>query len=136
MAVTVELRGEVEVDYALARQDAEALLQFLVHQGVLAGDALPLPAALCAATPLEGVEPLLAPHAGVLVYTRRLGERVEAGDAIADVIDPVSGETTTVRCTVAGSFFARSAQRHVLRGMNIGKIAGATAFRAGDLLSA
>jgi predicted deacylase len=81
------------------------------------------------------VEPLLAPHAGVLVYTRRLGERVAPGDPIADVIDPVSGHTTTVRCSVGGSFFARSAHRHVLRGMNIGKIAGATAYRSGNLLS-
>jgi predicted deacylase len=135
LAVTVELRGEVEVDYALARQDADALVQFLAHQGVLAVDTLPLPGALCAATPLEGVEPLLAPHAGVLVYTRRLGERVAPGDPIADVIDPVSGDTTTVCCSVGGSFFARSAQRHVLRGMNIGKIAGATAYRSGNLLS-
>jgi predicted deacylase len=100
MAVTVELRGEVDVDYALAQQDADALLQFLAHQGVLAVDALPLPAALCVATPLEGVAPLLAPHAGVLVYLRQLGERVEAGDPIADLIDPVSGDTTTVRSTV------------------------------------
>jgi predicted deacylase len=136
IAVTVELRGEVEVDYALAQQDADALLRFLAHQGVLEADARPLPAALCAATALEGVEPLQAPHAGVLVYTRQLGERVQPGDAIADIIDPVSGDTTTVHCTVGGSFFARSAQRHVLRGMNIGKIAGATAYRAGNLLSA
>ncbi|TFW32918.1 succinylglutamate desuccinylase/aspartoacylase family protein [Massilia horti] len=136
LAVTVELRGEVEVDYALARQDAERLLQFLAHQGVLAVDAPVLPPALCQATPLEGVEPLLAPHAGVLVYTRALGEQVRPGDAIADLVDPVSGDTTTVRCATGGCFFARSARRHVTRGMNIGKIAGATAYRAGYLLSA
>jgi predicted deacylase len=71
----------------------------------------------------------------VLVYTRQLGEKVKAGDALADVIDPVSGETSTIRCTVDGVFFARSAHRHVLRGMNIGKVAGASAYRSGDLLS-
>ena len=49
--------------------------------------------------------------------------------------DPVSGETTTLRCSVAGVFFARSAHRHVLRGMNVGKVAGAIAFRGGSLLS-
>ena len=64
-----------------------------------------------------------------------LGERVAPGDAIADLIDPVSGETTVVRAGVAGVFFARSAHRHVLRGMNVGKVAGARAYRAGDLLS-
>ena len=139
LSTTVELRGEMEVGYTLAERDAEALLAFLAHSGVLAADAssLPaeLPAPLCQPTPLEGVEPILAPHAGVLVYTRDMGERLEAGDAFGDLIDPVTGATTTLRCTVPGVFFARSGHRHVLRGMNVGKIAGATAFRAGKLLS-
>jgi hypothetical protein len=32
-------------------------------------------------------------------------------------------------------FFARTAHRHLLRGMAVGKIAGPVAFRAGKLLS-
>lgn len=143
LSTTVELRGEQEVSYELANQDAAGLLQFLTLQGVLhAGDAAAqaaaavLPAPLCEATPLEGVEPLYAPHAGILVYTRELGARVAAGDAIADLIDPVSGDTTVLRAAVDGVFFARSAHRHVIRGMNVGKVAGAKAYRDGDLLSA
>jgi predicted deacylase len=142
LSTTVELRGEMEVSYALAEKDAAGLLQFLTLSGVLlpkdaaaAAAAAVLPAPLCQATPLEGVEPLYAPHAGILVYTRDLGERLAPGDAIADLIDPVSGETTAIRASVAGVFFARSAHRHVIRGMNVGKIAGTQAFRAGDLLS-
>lgn len=142
LSTTVELRGEMEVSYALAEQDAAGLIQFLTLSGVLraadadaAAAAAVLPAPLCAATPLEGVEPLYAPHAGILVYTRELGARVAPGDAIADLIDPVSGDTTVIRAGVAGVFFARSAHRHVIRGMNVGKIAGAQAYRAGDLLS-
>lgn len=137
LSTTVELRGEMDVSYALAEQDAGALLRFLALAGVLDGtDAVgELPAPLCEATPLEGVEPILAPHAGVLVYHRDMGERLNAGDAVADIIDPASGATTTVRCTVDGVLFARTAHRHVLRGWNIGKIAGAAAFRSGDLLS-
>jgi hypothetical protein len=84
-----------------------------------------LPAPLCAPTPLEGVEPIAAPHAGVLVFLKNLGEPVAAGDAIADLIDPVSGKVTTLRTSVAGVFFARTAHRHLLRGMAVGKIAGA-----------
>jgi predicted deacylase len=143
LSTTVELRGEQEVSYELARKDAAGLLQFLTLQGVLhAGDAAAqaaaavLPTPLCEATPLEGVEPLYAPHAGILVYTRELGARVAAGDAIADLIDPVGGATTVLRATVDGVFFARSAHRHVIRGMNVGKVAGTKAYREGDLLSA
>ncbi|MTV41254.1 succinylglutamate desuccinylase/aspartoacylase family protein [Duganella radicis] len=142
LSTTVELRGEMEVSYALARKDAAGLLQFLTLNGVLgdaaaqAAAAAAVPAPLCAATPLEGVEPVYAPHAGILIYTRELGAKVAAGDALADLIDPVSGETTVLRATVDGVFFARSAHRHVIRGMNVGKVAGARAYREGDLLSA
>jgi predicted deacylase len=142
LSTTVELRGETEVSYALASQDAAGLLQFLTLSGVLlakdaaeAAAAAVLPAPLCQATPLEGVEPVYAPHAGILIYTRDLGAGLAAGDAIADLIDPVSGETTVLRTTIDGVFFARSAHRHVIRGMNVGKVAGAKAYRAGDLLS-
>ncbi|NRR32283.1 succinylglutamate desuccinylase/aspartoacylase family protein [Oxalobacteraceae bacterium] len=150
LSTTVELRGEKEVSYELAERDATALLAFLTIEGLIDGPsasaaggadflalAAPggLPAPLCEATPLEGVEPIIAPHAGILVYTRKLGERVAAGDALGDLIDPISGATTTLRASVPGVFFARSAHCHVLRGMNVGKVAGATAFRAGKLLS-
>jgi predicted deacylase len=135
LSTTVELRGEMDVDYQLAGQDAGALLAFLAHSGVLAVPPPPLPAALCEPTPLEGVEPLHAPHSGVLVFLQPLGARLDAGTAVADLIDPVSGAVTTVRNSVPGVFFARTAHRHLLRGMAVGKIAGATAFRAGKLLS-
>ena len=125
------------MNYALAEQDARALLRFLAIEGVLdmPGAADDLPAPQCVPTPLAGVEPILAPHAGVLVYLRDMGDVLAAGDAVADIIDPVSGDTTTLRCSVAGVFFARSAHRHVLRGMNVGKVAGAVAYRGGSLLS-
>ena len=135
LSTTVELRGERDVSYALAEQDAQALLQFLGHVGVLDVPLLPLPAPQCVATPLEGVEPVAAPHAGIIVFLRQLGETVAAGDAIADLIEPVSGNKTTLRASVAGVLFARTAHRHLLRGMAVCKIAGAQAYRAGNLLS-
>ena len=95
----------------------------------------PLPAPLCAADAARrrrADRRAACRRAGV--PARTLGERVEAGDAIADLIDPVSGKVSTLRPTVPGVFFARTAHRHLLRGMAVGKIAGAKAFRAGKLL--
>ncbi len=135
LSTTVELRGEMDVSYELAQRDADALLDFLAHAGVIDAPLPALPAPLCQPTPLEGVEPIIAPHAGVLVFLQPLGRRVEAGTVLAEVTDPVSGACSELRCTVPGVFFARSAHRHVLRGMNVGKIAGATAYRSGKLLS-
>jgi uncharacterized protein len=136
VGVTVELRGENDVRYDLAEQDAHALLHYLAREGILDLPHAPLPAPLCEPTPLEGVEPLHAPHAGVLVFLKKLGERVQAGDAVADIVDPVSGRTTTLRPTQSGILFASTAHRHLLRGMHVCKIAGATAWRSGSLLGA
>lgn len=135
LSVTVELRGEMDVNYDYARRDARALLNFLAHAGVLDMLPDPMPAPLCGPTPLEGVEPIAAPHAGIVVFLKNLGDRVQPGETIADLVDPVSGATTALKATVAGVFFARTAHRHLLRGMAVGKIAGALAFRAGKLLS-
>jgi predicted deacylase len=135
VAVTVELRGESDVRYDHAERDAHALLQYLAHAGVLDVPAEPLPEPLCEPTPLAGVAPLCAPHAGVLVFLKKLGDRVDAGDAIADLVNPVSGKVTTLRVNQPGVFFASTAHRHLLRGMHVCKVAGATPFRYGDLLS-
>ena len=134
-AVTVELRGEMDVRYDLAEQDANALLQFLAREGMIEMPVSSLPAALCEPTPLAGVEPLYAPQSGVLVFLKALGEQVAAGEAVADIVNPVSGATATVRATQDGLLFASTAHRHLLRGMQVCKIAGATPFRSGSLLS-
>jgi predicted deacylase len=134
VSVTVELRGENDVNYDYAGKDAHAILQYLARQGVLDIPVEPLPAPLCAATPLEGVEPLSAPHSGVLVFLKKLGDEVCAGDAIADLVNPISGKVSTLRATHDGVLFASTAHRHLLRGMHVCKIAGAAAFRSGDLL--
>jgi predicted deacylase len=134
-AITVELRGEHDVRYELARPDAAALLQYLAREGVLDIPVEPLPQALCVPTPLEAVEPLSAPHSGVLVFLKKLGDKVEAGEAVAEIVNPVTGQVTAVRPTRSGVFFASTAHRHLLRGMHVCKVAGATPFRVGDLLS-
>jgi predicted deacylase len=135
IGVTVELRGEMDVRYDLADKDAHALLQFLARQGVLDIEVAPLPALVAEPTPLEGVEPIAAPHSGVLVFLKNLGDRVQAGDAVADIVNPVSGQVTTLRCTQSGILFASTAHRHLLRGMHVCKVAGDVANRTGNLLS-
>ena len=135
VAVTVELRGENDVRYDYARQDADAILQYLARAGVLDIVQKPLPPAQCSPLPLDAVEPLSAPHAGVLVFHKKLGEQVEAGEPIADIVNPVSGQVTSVAATHAGLLFASTAHRHLLRGMHVCKVAGADSFRSGNLLS-
>jgi predicted deacylase len=63
------------------------------------------------------------------------GRAGRAGEAVADIVNPVTGATATVRASRDGLLFASTAHRHLLRGMHICKIAGATPFRSGSLLS-
>lgn len=135
-SVTVELRGEADVTHALADADAGAIVGFLTHLGVVAGDPPALPEPLCAPTPLESVEPVAAPVGGVLVFHRTVGDRVAAGDTIADVVDPVESTVTPVRCESAGLLYARVATRFATPGLRIAKVAGTTLKRTGPLLGA
>ena len=135
---TVELRGDMDTSHVLAEQDAQGLITFLGQQGVLKLDAsavAELAAPLCKPTPLSGSEPITAPHAGVVVFHRSPGERVTAGDVIADVVNPLNGEVTSLRCKSDGLLYARCGSRWASPGKRLAKIAGTSLARTGKLLS-
>ncbi len=96
-----------------ADADATAILGFLQDVGVVAGAAPPPPAALCEPTPLAASEPLIAPVGGILTYRLEVGQPVAEGEVLADIIDPISGQSTAIWSPCAGMFFARSALRFV-----------------------
>lgn len=77
-----------------------------------------------------------SPVPGLVVYDRRLGDRVRKGDLIATVIDPLGGETE-LRAETDGRLFARHSQPYAWPGRVIGKIAGEVPLesRTGNLLS-
>lgn len=135
-SATVELRGEADVDHALAQRDAQAIVHYLQHLGVIAGDPGEPPAPRCAATPLAGTEMLRAPHPGVIVFVVPVGARLAAGDAVADIIDPVEGRCSVLRTEHGGVLYARSRERYAVAGQDVAKVAGSRPIRSGDLLSA
>lgn len=136
LSVTVELRGEAEVSHGQAERDAEALIDFLCHRGIVAGEPPPLPPLLREATPLEGSEPVVSGVSGALVFLRQPGDWIEAGEAVAEVVDPVSGSATPLLSRTRGLMYARENRRYVDAGMSVCKVAGAVPFRSGKLLSA
>ncbi len=135
-SATVELRGETDVRHELAHGDAQALMAYLRHLGVLRGPLPAVPPLPCEPTPLSGSETLRSPCPGVLVFRAEPGQRLAVGEPVADVVDPLSGLTHEVQASVAGVFYARVRERYVHAGGEIGKIAGATPFRSGNLLGA
>lgn len=135
LSLTVELRGETEVSHELAQTDANAIVAFLQQAGYIGGTPEPSPALQCAATPLEGVEPIVAAHAGVVVFSKALGSQISAGESIGDLLDPGTGSLTPLLASVSGVLFARVSRRYVRAGISVAKIAGHEPFRTGNLLS-
>lgn len=136
-STTIELRGEADVSHALAMADAHAIYAWLQHTQVLACTHMPqLPAAVCHATPLAGSQTLHAPVAGVVVFAAHPGQTLNVGDLVAEVIDPIAMQTHRVVAGVDGILYARVSERYATAGGELGKIAGAKAFRTGELLGA
>ena len=135
LAVTVELRGAADVEHALAEADAQNIIDFLSHRGLISGDVPAMPAAVGDARPLAGCMPIKAESAGVLTFLRQAGETVAAGDVLAHVICPLSGSFAELKSPVDGLFFARDFVRFASAGMKVGKVAGLEARRTGKLLS-
>ena len=136
LAVTIELRGENDVNHEYAAKDAEAIIHFLQHRGVIAGDAPPLPPLRHPATPLAGSEDLLAPHAGVVVYRAAPGSLLSPGDLVADVIDPLNDTVSQVCTQRGGVLYATSDRPYATAGLGLARVAGSTAFKSGKLLTA
>lgn len=138
---TVELRGEREVDDATAAADADNLMAVLVRRGAVEGTPSPLPEPLCAATPLTGVDMVKAPRAGLLVHDRPVGARVEAGEVLGHIVDPLAPPEearTPFTSAASGILFARRAVRLARPGDVICKVAGPDPLphRKGKLLTA
>jgi len=136
ISVTVELRSQHDVSYEFADTDAQGIVSYLIHRGVIDAPAPAMPKLSYPATPLAGAEPIVAPVSGVLVFRTKVGAMVKAGDAIVDVVDPLTDTVTPLHCTTSGVLYARQIARFATAGMEVARIASATAYRTGSLLSA
>ena len=135
LAATVELRGALDVSHALAARDAQALIDFLTHRGIVELPLPALPALKREPTPLAGSEPIDASTSGLVAWLKAPGDWVAKGEAVAELIDPVSAAVTVLRSRTDGLLYARDSRRFATTGMRLGKVAGANATRTGKLLS-
>jgi predicted deacylase len=133
-SVTVELRGQGDVNHAMASADCQAILNFLASRGAITCEPAALPRLLAPATPLAAVEPVTAPVGGLLVFCAVPGQYLEADELIAEIIDPVSNSVTPVRNRQPGLMYARSLRRMATAGMLVAHVAGTQACRSGYLL--
>jgi len=71
----------------------------------------------------------------VVVFRCVVGQRVRAGDPIADLVDASTGRVTTLCCQSDGVVYARCGSRWAHPGKRLAKIAGTSLARTGKLLS-
>lgn len=128
---TVELRGQNDVDATLGKKDAEGLYRFLLGRGVVASDGNLAPDLRqdFVGKPIRHVDMVLAPVGGTILFHVAPGERVEAGQALAEIIvNPGrDGGTVTVHAPQAGFVLTRRIRRFIRIGDNLLKIIGETA---------
>ncbi|WP_439862074.1 succinylglutamate desuccinylase/aspartoacylase family protein [Pseudomonas sp. MBLB4136] len=135
LAATVELGGMADTEAERAEASAESILAFLAEQGLIAGDWPAAPGDCCEATPFEGAEYAYPPHAGVVSFLQPLGARVEVGDPLFEVIDPLEDRHSTVCASTDGVLYVRERMRFAQPGLWLAKVAGKTPIRQGRLLS-
>jgi predicted deacylase len=126
-AATVELRGQKDVSDALARRDAEGLLAFLEQQGFVTGSNAGAQQQtgetmrIC----VDQVKVMSSPANGLVVYTRSLGDWVEAGETLAEIVllDSSRPERIAIAAPTSGRLFSQTNTFLTSPGASIGMIA-------------
>ena len=139
LAATVELRSNNAVGRGPRPPGTHgALLRFLARRGLVAGEAGPtLPPLRCEATPLEAMQQVIAPVAGIVLYRAGLGVPARAGRRGGRDRQPARAVGVPVAARTSGVLFARHDQPYAWPGKVIGKIAGREPLpeRRGELLT-
>ena len=141
VSCTLEYRGQFDTFDKLNRRDAQNLHGYFQEQGLISGKAVGEKSAAAAPTDLRATEYLRAPQAGLLAYCVELGDRVEKGDRVADLIQLDGEEAFVARIPLlagtSGQVISRKINKYVWANANISKIVGTEVLesRNANLLS-
>ncbi len=125
---TLEYRGLFDVFDDLNRGDAFNLYGYFQDEGLIGGEPVGDSSPAPAPTDLRATEILRAPLAGLLVYNVELGDRVEKGDRIADLLtldgdDAFVGRRPLYAGT-SGTVISRAMHKYVWCNASVAKIVG------------
>jgi hypothetical protein len=135
--MTVELRGQMDLQHELAQSDAQSVVQYLAHLGdvQLTEEALhPLPELIRQPHPLSGVQYVNAPSAGVVVFLVKAGATVSQNQVLAHIIDPIHQSCTEVRSPIDGFVFACHHVRYAQQGATLVSVSGQKDLGLGENL--
>ncbi|WP_419694471.1 peptidase M14 [Mesorhizobium muleiense] len=127
VATTVEYRGILDVDGALAGADAEGLYRLLVARGVILNQALSTSGSFTGlVAPLENIDMMPAPRAGAVLYDVKPGDRVAKGALLATIVHAPgeAGGRTQLFAPQAGIILTRRSRRIIRAGEDLLKLVG------------
>ena len=137
---TLEYRGVADVYDAYGADDAVRLFNFFAARRLIEADPGPRPAASSSPTSLDATDVVRAPGPGLLAFRVDLGQQVQKGDVIADLIALDGPEAFVARTPIVtqadGFVLTRSLSKYATRGTHIAKVVGTQplASRRGYLL--
>lgn len=127
-SLTLELRGENDISKAQATEDANAIFDYLCERNVIDKPVSEVDTSQLEYFPLDAMDLVKAPCAGIVCYNKKIGDKVEAGEKIGEVVDLMADDVNqsehALIARTNGVFFARLQRRLVICGEAIGKIAG------------
>ncbi len=125
---TLEFRGQGDTFDALNRADAEHLYGYFQQEGLIDGPPIGQPGHAPAPSDLRATEYLRAPNAGLLVYRVELGDEVQKGDVVAELLaldgDGAFVARTPVTAGTSGIVLSRATTKYAWRNSNVAKIVG------------
>ena len=138
VSCTLEYRGQIDTFDQLNRSDALKLYGYFQEQGLIGGAPLDGKGRAPAASDLRATEYLTSPGSGLLVYRVELGESVEKGQPVADLLrldgDGAFVDRLPLPAGTSGVVISRQALKYVWPGHNICKIVGEEILERGDYL--
>ena len=139
-ACTLEYRGQIDTFDTMNARDAENLYGYFQNEGLISGTAKARPIDAPAGKDLRATEIIRAEHAGLLAYCVELGDVVQKGQKIADLVH-LDGEQamqgrTAVYAGTSGLILSRNTNKYVWRNAGITKIVGSEILASRKGLSA
>lgn len=127
-ACTLELRGQTDVNNRFGKQDAEGLFGFFQSRELIGGEQIGQPGDAAEPKPLTATEILRVTRPGLLAYKVELGQMVEKGQTVADLI-ALEGENAFIEKTpltagTDGLVISLNLSKYVWPGCSIAKIVG------------
>ena len=139
LAVTIEYRGQYDVEDALASVDAENLFQYMVDQGIIDQEPVGQETVEVLVTSLQAVDTMYAEATGLLVFSATMEDKLSKGEQFAEIVvlDGEPNQRIPIRARTDGYLMGLSHRRLVRPGDQVAKVCGSEPLahrKAGNLL--